>query len=112
MKKIMVVLSLMITLILVGCTTSETILTDEDVKLELEKTTTFQMNKMGKPKILGIHNGLILIEKHSCSDICPDYGRVEIVYQNVTKEECANIGGEDKVDGGWGGYIGCTPKIN
>lgn len=96
-------------------------ITIEDLKAEmkrLEKINTWPENKKINPKdypvILGEYseNGLILIEKYFCSDICPDNGGVVVVFQDInSKEECAKVGGKDLIDYAWGGYIGCAPKI-
>ena len=72
------------------------------------------INPKDYPIVLGpfSENGLILIESYFCSDVCPDYGGVSIVFQNITsKEECAKVGGKGLIDPAWGRYGGCAPKI-
>lgn len=97
------------------------ILTDDDIKVELKKLEKINVvpsnrfiNKDHYPKVLGVYskNGLVLVEIYFCSDVCPLYGGVGIYYQNIsTKEECAKINGKDVIDPAWGGYRGCTPKL-
>lgn len=94
----------------------------EDLKAEIKKLkriNTFPENTKIDPKdypiVLGIYseNGLVLIEKYFCSDLCPENGGVSIVFQGInSKKECAKIDGQDLIDPAWGGYIGCAPKIN
>ena len=96
--------------------------TIEDLRAEmksLDKINAYPDNEKINPKdypiVLGSYseNGLILIERYFCSDICPNYGGISIVFQNITsKEECAKVGGKDLIDPAWGGYIGCAPKID
>lgn len=64
------------------------------------------------PRRLGTYKGREVIEIYFCSDVCPNYGYVSIVYKDVTtRESCARIGGRDIVDPAWGGYIGCSPLL-
>lgn len=98
------------------------ILNDEDIKLELNnlgKINDWPFNKninsKDYPKVIGSYyaNGLTLTEIYFCSDICPDYGGVSIVFDNIkTKEKCSEIGGKDLIDPAWGSYIGCAPNIS
>ena len=60
-------------------------------------------------KDLGKFNGLEVSEKYYCSDVCPDYGRLVIVYKNISKDNCPEVGGRVITDAAWGGYIGCFP---
>ena len=100
---------------------SKPTLTDEDIKAELKNLERINaapnnmvINTNDYPKVLGIYSkdGLTLIEKYHCSDVCPQYGGVGIYYQNITnKEECAKINGRDVIDPAWKGYVGCTPEI-
>jgi hypothetical protein len=97
-------------------------ITINDLRAEmenLEKINAYPDNRNIDPKdypiVLGpfSENGLILIERYFCSDVCPDYGGVSIVFQNITsREECAKVGGKDLIDAAWGGYVGCAPKID
>ena len=107
--------------------TTETIpqsktITIEDLRAEiknLEKINAYPNNRDINPKdypiVLGTYseNSLILVEGYSCSDVCPDYGGVSIVFKDIkSKEDCAKVGGKDLIDPAWGGYIGCAPKID
>lgn len=97
-------------------------ITIEELRVEIkniEKINEYPNNKNINPKdypiVLGPYykDGLILIERYFCSDVCPDYGGVSIVYQNITsKEDCAKVGGKDLIDPAWHGYIGCAPIIS
>ena len=64
------------------------------------------------PKVLGNYskNGLGVKAICFCSDVCPAYARLEIVYMNIKSyAECAKVGGIDLIDPAWHGYIGCAP---
>ena len=97
------------------------ILTEDDIKAELknlEKINAYPNNKnidpKDYPKVLGTYskNGLTLIETYYCSDVCPEYGRVLIVFENIrSKEKCAEIGGKALIDPAWRVYIGCAPNV-
>ena len=63
------------------------------------------------PKVFGTWDGRTLVENYFCSDVCPDYGRVDLVFQGVDAEECASIGGKALRDLAWGGYLGCEPRV-
>ena len=100
---------------------SNHVLTTPEIKDELQRLETVNrypdnmgINPKDYPRILGTHsNGRVLIEKYFCSDVCPNYGGIWIVFQNVTsKEGCAEIGGRDVIDPAWHGYIGCTPAVD
>lgn len=96
--------------------------TNENLKNELEKIGIINIYPNNKninpaeyPIVLGQYykNNLTLIETYHCSDVCPDYGGVSIIFQNIkSKEECAKADGQNLIDPAWGGYIGCTPKID
>ncbi len=96
-------------------------ITDEQLRTiteELKKINTppdnAKINSSDYPKLLGRYykNGLVLKEQYFCSDLCPAYAHVEIVFENVASEDCNGIGGEILTDPAWGAYLGCTPKIN
>jgi parallel beta-helix repeat protein len=97
------------------------ILTDADIILELEYLETINtypenlnINPNDYPIVLGRYseNWLVLIEKYFCSDVCPEYGRVLLIYEDITsEEECAEIGGVAVIDPAWGSYIGCAPDV-
>ena len=96
-------------------------LTDNDLKEEMKnlgKCNAYpnnqEINQYNYPRILGTYsrNGLTLVERYFCSDVCPAYGRVSIVFENITsKEKCAEADGRDLIDLAWGGYMGCAPKL-
>ena len=92
---------------------NERMLGDIELKEMLENLPSGpQINPNDYPKTLGKYskNGLILIEKYFCSDVCPQYGGIHLVYKDIkSKEECAKISGDDIIDPAWGGYIGCSP---
>ena len=55
-----------------------------------------RMLPQGGFNFIGVHakNDIGLEEYFYCEDICPDYGKYVILYQNIkTKEDCAKIGG-------------------
>ena len=97
------------------------ILTDADIILELEYLETINtypenlnIDPNDYPTVLGRYseNWLVLIEKYFCSDVCPQYGRVVLIYEDITSEEdCAEIGGVAIIDPAWGSYIGCAPNV-
>ena len=70
-----------------------------------------RINPYEYPKAFGTWNNRTLEEVYFCSDVCPDYGRVYLVYQGVDSGECAGIGGKEIRDLAWGGYIGCEPGM-
>ena len=95
------------------------IITVDELRAELgiinSYSNLYSINPEDYPMVLGSYseNGLILIKQYFCSDICPDNGGVDIVFQNIrTKEDCAKVGGRDLIDLAWGGYIGCAPIID
>ena len=63
------------------------------------------------PKVFGTWRNHTLVEQYYCSDVCPDYGRVDLVFQGVDSEGCRAAGGIPMHDLAWGGYIGCGPFI-
>jgi hypothetical protein len=67
------------------------------------------------PRVVGADpkTGLKLVQISYCSDVCPQYTRTFIVFENVTTaEKCNEIGGQTIRDAAWHGYIGCRPKAN
>lgn len=54
-------------------------------------------------------NGKVVVLAYSCSDLCPTYGGVYIVYRDAPESECESLGGTPAYDVGWGGYVGCQP---
>jgi len=104
-----------------GCTagngTDKRVLNDDDIMGELQRLETINSHPNGivpgdYPKVLGAYskNGLTLVESYFCSDVCPNYGRVSIIFANITsKEACGEAGGFDIIDPAWGGYVGCSP---
>jgi hypothetical protein len=123
MKIRFVSIPLIIIVIISGCIagswTDKRVLTEDDIKNELQRLKTINsypinkyINSKDYPKVIGNYskNGLTIIERYFCSDVCPDYGRVSIIYANITsKEECKEVGGFDIIDPAWGGYVGCSP---
>lgn len=120
-KKIIIILiSMFILITLVSCNdTGDNIITEEKLKSELEKLDSLNknsesINQENYPKTIGKHwkNNLELEEVYFCSDVCPVYGAVSLVYKGIeSEEECAIIGGRDLIDAAWGGYIGCKPYL-
>jgi uncharacterized protein YneF (UPF0154 family) len=93
------------------------IITPEDLKTELknlEKLDATKVNPNDYPKILGTYseNGQVLIESYFCSDVCPAYAGINIIFQNISsKEACDQINGNTLIDPAWGGFEGCAPII-
>lgn len=96
-------------------------LTNNDLRIELENLgkinaypNNMEININDYPKIIGRYskNGLILVERYYCSDLCPNNGRVFMVFENISKEECSKIGGEEVNAVFPPEYLGCKPKID
>ena len=95
------------------------ILTEDDLKRELEsleKINAYPENKKinpeDYPKVLGRYskNNLNLVEIYYCSDLCPDYAHVYMIFENISKEKCSEIG--EEVNAVFPPeYLGCRPKI-
>jgi|SRR3972149_777439 len=93
----------------------DNILTKQDIINRIESNKNYSCyNNDNYPKIIGKYsdNNLNVKEICFCSDYCPpELWHVIILYENVTsKEQCAEIGGIDRIDFAWGGYIGCAPN--
>jgi len=80
----------------------------------LRELSTYPANKninpADYPKVFGTWRNYTLVEQYYCSDVCPDYGRVDLVFQGITNEQCEQVGGRSLHDLAWGGYIGCEPR--
>ena len=94
------------------------VVTDSQVLAELARLQDVNSNPKyidpaDYPKTFGIYarNNLTLVEQYYCSDVCPDYGRVDLVFQGITNEQCSQAGGRSLHDLAWGGYIGCEPRV-
>jgi hypothetical protein len=92
------------------------VVTNSQVRAELARLQGVNSDPMSidpadYPKVFGTWNNLTLVEQYYCSDVCPDYGRVDLVFQGVTSEQCAQAGGRSLHDLAWGGYIGCEPVL-
>jgi hypothetical protein len=94
------------------------VLTDSQVRAELARLreiSTYPENMNIRPadypRVFGTWNNRTLVEVYFCSDVCPDYGRVDLVFQGVGPEQCGSIGGRELRDLAWGGYIGCGPRV-
>ena len=64
------------------------------------------------PRMLGTfsENGRVLVEDYFCSDLCPAFARVVIVYEDIRNtEECTGVKGISLIDIAWHGYFGCAP---
>ena len=118
---IIILLALFVILIIINKERNKVakVLTDDDVSLELKKLEKInaypeneKINVNNYPKFLGRHskNGLNLIEIYYCSDLCPDYGEVIMIFENISKEDCSKIGEEVNVVFP-PEYLGCKPKI-
>lgn len=46
---------------------------------------------------------------YTCSDVCPRYGGILLLYAHVTENECCALGGYPLQDSAFGTYIGCSP---
>lgn len=100
---------------------SEQIITVDELLAEekrLEKINSRpeneKINSKDYPIVLGTfsENRLVLSEVYHCSDMCPYYGSVLIIYQNIkNKELCSLLGGRTRLDAFGGSFIGCSPKI-
>lgn len=97
------------------------VMSEEDVVAELrflDGINAYPSNKVINPahypKQLGIYskNGQTLTEVYHCSDVCPDYGRVIMIFENVTEHECHLAGGRELLDPSWGSYVACVPSID
>ncbi|HJW97310.1 MAG TPA: hypothetical protein VJ485_04075 [archaeon] len=93
--------------------------TDSQVRQELERlkgvnAQPSRIDPADYPKAFGVYakNGLVLEAVYFCSDVCPDYGAVYLIYQGVDNEECQDIGEKPVHDLAWGGYIGCEPRAS
>lgn len=60
-------------------------------------------------KDLGIYNGLEVEESYHCSDVCPDYGSLIIIYKDIIEDKCSAIGGRPISDAAWGGVHRLLP---
>jgi len=103
-----------------GIPNQQTVLTKKDLISEMEALDIINaypnnrnINPGNYPRFLGIYsvNGMPLTEIYFCSDVCPDYGSVIIIFENVTKNECLMVGGREYIDPAWGGFVGCVPSI-
>lgn len=93
-----------------GDTLSKADITSETERLkEINKYPNNNKLSSKDSKNLGIFNGLEVQEKYYCSDVCPDYGRLVIIYKDIAKEKCQEVGGRVITDAAWGGYVGCFP---
>jgi hypothetical protein len=93
-------------------------LSDSQVRAELEKVkelstypNNLKIDPYQYPKVFGTWNDKVLVEQYFCSDVCPDYGRLDLVFQGVDAEQCNSIGGKALRDLAWGGYLGCEPRV-
>lgn len=97
------------------------VLSEADLVAELhmlEGMNTYPNNKVINPsqfpKTLGIYmnNGQTLTEVYHCSDVCPEYGRIIVIFENVTQSECQQVGGRAFFDPAWGSYVACVPSVD
>lgn len=100
-------------------------MTDPAVQAEqarLEKLNTHRgdqrINQRDYPKAMGeyindkLKIAFRLSEVYACSLICPDNGKVYLIYDGIdSREECAKVNGKDVVDSFADTYIGCAPDI-
>ncbi len=96
----------------------ENTLSDSQVRAELQRLAGINANPASinpndYPKVIGLYgtDKRVLEERYFCSDVCPAYGRVDLVYRGVDSEECARIGGKVLHDLAFGAYIGCEPRV-
>jgi hypothetical protein len=57
-------------------------------------------------------NGIGLEVDSTCSDVCPNYTFVFILYENIGVSDCQDLGGVEVRSPGWGSYAGCAPPEN
>jgi len=57
-------------------------------------------------------NGMELKVDSTCSDVCPNYTFVFILYENVDLNDCQDLGGVEVGSPGRSGYAGCAPPEN
>lgn len=117
---LIIIISLVLLFLIIIISNKEKTLTDNDVKKELEKLEkinrypeNMKINPEGYPKIIGGYskNGLNLVEIYYCSDLCPDYAHVYMIFENISKEKCSEIG--EEVNAVFPPqYLGCKPKID
>ena len=96
----------------------ENVLSDAQVIEELTRVRGMSMypanlnlNPADYPRVFGKWNNFTLEERYFCSDVCPDYGRVDLVFKWVGAEQCESVGGRALRDMAWGGYLGCQPNM-
>lgn len=107
-----------------GCLSATSIPTDERVvftpetlRKEFKRIAAIDpltINPDDYPQVLGQYSkdGRTLVVQYFCSDVCPQYGGLWIVYEDIeTEADCADISGEVARDAAWGGFIGCVPVI-
>jgi hypothetical protein len=97
-------------------------LNDEDIQIEIQNLVALNkypdnknINKSKYPITLGRYskNGIVLVERYFCSDVCPDAGGVSIYFENITSEEqCSAIGGRPIINPAWRSFSGCAPNIS
>ncbi len=96
-------------------TSDEGVITIEEFE-ELRKISVEDVDITEFPKALGkIEYGnemRPLIHKYYCSDLCPQNGRLYVLFQGIdSAEACQEIAGNTVKDIAWGGYIGCEPMF-
>lgn len=91
---------------------------DSEVRAELARVReistypeNLNLNPKDYPKVFGVWNNRTLAEQYFCSDVCPDNGRVDLVFQGIVPDKCENVGGRELRDLAFGGYIGCQPGV-
>jgi hypothetical protein len=64
-------------------------------------------------EILGIERrtGQLVVRVGSCSDLCPQYASVLIIYDGVGQAKCRELNGEIKQGETWENYVGCIVKV-
>ena len=96
-------------------------LTDKQVKNGLEMISELNQNldynkvNISVPWIVfGIYQGKELAMGYSCSDVCHENGRYQLIYSLVgSEEECNEIGGKILYDSSLGKqFTGCEPIVD
>lgn len=117
--------ALMIISLLSGCSnlfkpvrcakdTPDRALTCEDIAAELERTRApgEDIAQNSCPSSIGTMDGLPVVERYICSDVCPEAGGIIIVFDDIDEADCEAMGHTVLTDPAWGVYRGCAPDCS